>query len=536
MGTITLPNLRATADITALVKLKDGGLAIDWSGLTGIKAWLYSDEQRAISGRFDVSVSQEDPTVLVCDYSAQKPQYMGINRIIVQAKYHGRTKTYDQPLCNLVRWTEDQAGEQITLDDPVVDVEIEVQDVTSSILDAILDAMLKALDEVKDIVDIHRGPKGDTGDTGPAGPQGERGPAGITDVEASVEPSTGTPDVEANIVDGILSLVFSGLKGETGPQGPQGIQGIQGETGATGATGATGPQGPQGETGATGPQGPTGQTGVTPNFTVGTVTTGQPGTPVVITITGTAEAPVLNIQIPQGMKGDTGVSADYPITIHNGLDSDATDEALAAFQGKVLDGKISQLQQEVHQLAGKFYGVFADESDLPEGDAVGYAFVGSENPYAIWNFDGEEWSDSGSVANGITGEPGVGFSSIFTPQPYDGTMIIVLSNNDTITVDLNHNHPQYGIVTAGNAQPSGGFLPDIVYKLGTITGSVTFALAEAVTGNTNHYFWTFDTDSTAPTITWPSNITWVSGSAPLIAASKHYEVSILDGIAAILEV
>lgn len=43
----------------------------------------------------------------------------------------------------------------------------------------------------------------------------------------------------------------------------------------------------------------------------------------------------------------------------------------------------------------------------------------------------------------IQGEPGVGFASIFTPQPYDGTMIIVLSNNDTITVDLNHNHPQY---------------------------------------------------------------------------------------------
>lgn len=147
MSTITLPNVRATSDITALVKLKDGGLAIDWSGLTGIKAWLYSDEQRAISGRFDVSVSQEDPTALVCDYSAQKPQYLGINRIIVQAKYNGRTKTYDQPLCNLVRWTEDQAGEQITLDDPVVDVEIEVEDVTSSILDGAIAAALDAAEK-----------------------------------------------------------------------------------------------------------------------------------------------------------------------------------------------------------------------------------------------------------------------------------------------------------------------------------------------------------------------------------------------------
>ena len=199
--------------------------------------------------------------------------------------------------------------------------------------------------------------------------------------------------------------------------------------------------------------------------------------------------------------------------------------------------EVDQLEAEVHNLSGKYYGVFADESDLPD-DAVtpGYAFVGAENPYAIWNFDGEEWSDSGAVANGITGEPGVGFSSIFTPQPYDGTMIIVLSNNDTITVDLNHNHEGYYSKVLGGAQPSGGFLPDVAYNLGEVSGTVTFALASAVTGNLNHYFWMFDTGSTAPTITWPTGITWADGSAPTVAASKHYEVSILGGIAYYSEV
>lgn len=371
MGTITLPNFRTTSDITARVRLKDGGLAVDWSGLVGIKAWLYSDEQRAISGRFDVSVSQEDPTVLVCDYSAQKPQYLGINRIIVQAKYHGRTKTYDQPLCNLVRWTEDQAGEQITLDDPVVDVEIEVEDVTSSILDALLDALLKAIDEAKDITDIHRGPKGDPGEQGPQGepgPQGPVGPAGITGVEASVDPSTGTPSVEASIIEGILSLVFSGLKGETGPQGPkgdkgdkgdtgpqgekgdtgaagpqgpQGIQGEKGDTGATGATGATGPQGPQGETGATGPQGPAGETGPT---------------------------------------GPAGVSSAVVIIDDSSSD---TPSATATVENGVLTIHIS----------------------------------------------------------GIKGNPGVGFDSVNSNQ--DGTIDITLTNGDVMTIDLNHNHPQY---------------------------------------------------------------------------------------------
>lgn len=120
---------------------------------------------------------------------------------------------------------------------------------------------------------------------------------------------------------------------------------------------------------------------------------------------------------------------------YDGDNVDLTDYATKA--------EVSQLQQEVHQLAGKFYGVFADDSDLPEGDAVGYAFVGTENPYAIWNFDGTEWSDSGSVANGITGEPGVGFESVESPDPADGTVIITLSNGDTMTLDLNHDHLAY---------------------------------------------------------------------------------------------
>ena len=181
--------------------------------------------------------------------------------------------------------------------------------------------------------------------------------------------------------------------------------------------------------------------------------------------------------------------------------------------------------------------MFADESDLPD-DAVtpGYAFVGAENPYAIWNFDGTDWSDSGSVANGITGEPGVGFSSIFTPSPYDGTVIIVLSNNDTITLDLNHNHEGYYSKVLGGAQPVGGFLPDVVYSLGTLSGTITFSLAAAVTGNVNHYFWMFDTSSTAPTITWPAGLTWAAGAAPTVAASKHYEISVLGGVAYYSEV
>ena len=39
------------------------------------------------------------------------------------------------------------------------------------------------------------------------------------------------------------------------------------------------------------------------------------------------------------------------------------------------------------------------------------------------------------------GEAGVGFDDVTTQQ--DGTIVITLTNGDTITIDLNHNHPQY---------------------------------------------------------------------------------------------
>lgn len=86
-------------------------------------------------------------------------------------------------------------------------------------------------------------------------------------------------------------------------------------------------------------------------------------------------------------------------------------------------------------------------------------------------------------------------------------------------------------------QPSGGFIPNVLYRLGTLTGSKTFTLASP-SDNTivNHYYWTFTAGSTAPTITWPSGISWFGGSAPTIAAGKHYDVSILDNIAVCMEV
>lgn len=185
------------------------------------------------------------------------------------------------------------------------------------------------------------------------------------------------------------------------------------------------------------------------------------------------------------------------------------------------------------------YITLSSIDDLPSSPStIGYLIDGD---LYVWVGTGGDTAD-GKYQNcgplrgpqGEPGEPGVGFQSVTSAE--DGTIVITLTSGDTITIDLNHEHPQYYAKTAESSQPAGGFLPDVVYDLGEISGSVTFALAAAVSGNVNHYFWMFDTGSTAPTVTWPSGITWADGSAPTPAASKHYEVSVLGGIAMCLEV
>lgn len=95
-------------------------------------------------------------------------------------------------------------------------------------------------------------------------------------------------------------------------------------------------------------------------------------------------------------------------------------------------------------ITGQYYGFYTSSSSLPTGMSIaGYAFVGSSEPFAVWNYNGSTWSDSGATVNAIQGEPGVGFASVSAPSTPDGTMLITLTNGDTITIDMNHNHPAY---------------------------------------------------------------------------------------------
>ena len=101
---------------------------------------------------------------------------------------------------------------------------------------------------------------------------------------------------------------------------------------------------------------------------------------------------------------------------------------------------------------------------------------------------------------------------------------------DVVTNKLTH---YASLVTYNNG--SGIIMPDApTFFEFPITGQYEFELGQGRTSDTsyeapvNHYYWVFDTGDTAPTITWPSEITaWYGGSVPTIQANKHYEVSVL---------
>ena len=99
--------------------------------------------------------------------------------------------------------------------------------------------------------------------------------------------------------------LMQGPRGEPGRDGAKGEKGDPGAKGDKGDPGAPGARGEKGEKGEPGRDGSPGATGATPRFTV-TAVTGEAGMAASVTQSGTAENPMVEFTIPQGMKGDTG--------------------------------------------------------------------------------------------------------------------------------------------------------------------------------------------------------------------------------------
>lgn len=195
--------------------------------------------------------------------------------------------------------------------------------------------------------------------------------------------------------------------------------------------------------------------------------------------------------------------------------------------------------------AGNTIGTGTSNEFNPVNDSVHItpqSLGASQKAQVRTNIDAQETLVSGitlKTINNISllGSGNINLSSSGGTVPEISTNIFSdkTSNTKTASPKAVYDEVHPAIVTT---QPTNGFLPNVFYNLGTITGTVTFLMdTPNDTDIMNIYYWTFDTSTTAPTITWPAGITsWVGGNAPTVNVSKHYEVSVLNGIGVFTEV
>jgi len=227
---------------------------------------------------------------------------------------------------------------------------------------------------------------------------------GIVSTAATVDNNVGTPSVTSSYVNGVLTFTFQNLKGNTGD--PAGFGTV-----SASVDGNIGTPGVQVQT-----SGPDTAKNMVFQFTNLKGETGV--TSVVATVDNTSGNPQCAVSLNgqqltlaftglKGAQGDTGSSVDYPFTIVNNLTTNDATQALSAAMGVQLESEVSQLEAEVTTLSGKCYGIFDDSTDLPDdADRQGYAFVGTEEPLTLFEFDGEEWTNTGIHIFGIVGPPG----------------------------------------------------------------------------------------------------------------------------------
>lgn len=92
--------------------------------------------------------------------------------------------------------------------------------------------------------------------------------------------------------------------------------------------------------GVQGIQGVKGETGETPNITIGTVTTGSPGTQASATITGTKENPIINFVIPRGEKGTFNNVSASSIPYNDETDTKSVKDVVDSLQTAIDDLEI----------------------------------------------------------------------------------------------------------------------------------------------------------------------------------------------------
>ena len=176
---------------------------------------------------------------------------------------------------------------------------------------------------------------------------------------------------------------------------------------------------------------------------------------------------------------------------------------------------------------------------------VGNSYFEVPNPTVPSDLDDLSDVDLGTPSDGdvLTYDSTTGKWVADEPQGGELSTDVVTDKNSNVKASTPKSVYDFVKPQSQSSIPAGGLQPGILYNLSVLTGSVTIDLATPADANVaNEYAFTFATGSTAPTITWPSGLLgWAgncvdSNGVPEIKASKFYEVSILNGIGAIMEV
>ena len=421
---IELNKYRIGTGVPMLVRLYDSGASISWPDVQIRQLCLYNEQQRAFAGYCtDIAPDAEDDTLLHCLYPAEQQLFTGVYRLIAQVAYNGNPATYDALAFVLVR-NLDEAGAG-TNPEPV-EIGITVSALPSSVITEVLDACIKATADAEHaahlvplqiLQDCEAATQAALEAAGKAPYIGENGNWFVWDAEAGeyvdsgnqARGSTGNGIASWTVVESqedggynVVTVTFTdgteetfniknGSKGDTGNGIASIVQTVESPDDA-------------------------GTNVITVTMTDGTVVTfnvknGSKGTP------GVANAAYKSVSsLPPASAETMGYIYLTPTATSGVYDMSYTEFDGSAYSWEPLGttaiqmsdyatkSEVRELSEQIQELSGKFYGFHAASSSLPgDADVPGYAYVGRTAPFAIWNFDGETWSDSGSVMDGASG-------------------------------------------------------------------------------------------------------------------------------------
>lgn len=205
---------------------------------------------------------------------------------------------------------------------------------------------------------------------------------------------------------------------------------------------------------------------------------------------------------------------------------------------------------------GQLYGFFTSSEDLPSDASItGYAFVGETAPFAIYNYNGTTWSDSGAtmVFNSIGdinvqsdwNETDITSDAFIQNKPaMPGIVQITRAEYNARKAAGLLDQSLYYFIVDAEAEPIGftisnesatgavekDIAPNVYYVWGEVTSlAITFG-TPSTNKIINEYQFEFVSGSTATLLTLPSSVQWSNGIELTPDTNTRYQISVINNI------